>query len=233
MPYKKLNHDSSRLKVCCLCFRKATRKLTPKHEVFVKKLILDYDKTDPAFPTGICSSCRIILDTRASKDVVIALEHKAKIGFYLRSDKICKCRICHIAKAKGLEAKAMKKKAGRHCKSKKAAVKVCSYCFIKLSRGTRHPLNKCRSKKSKISNFEAIFLHENKFCEQITSRALKRKYADCKKAEFNLSTVGRPRKVSLNTKTTNDIPSLTSQELITIKSNLNLSDKNSYTSFAI
>ena len=157
MPYKKLDRDSSRLKVCCLCWRKAARKLTPKYEGNVKELILDYDKDDPAFPTGICSSCRIILDTHASKnDLLISLEHKARSRLNLRSAKICKCRICQIAKTNGLEEKAMKKRAGRLCKPKRLAIKVCSCLFPKLNRGTRHSSSMCRSKKSIISNFYAI-----------------------------------------------------------------------------
>ena len=181
MPYKKLDHDSSRLKVCCICWRKATRKLTATYEKKVKQLILDYDHSDPAFPAGICSSCRITLDTRATNNQLpISLEHKAKFRFDLRSSKFCKCRICQIAKTNGLLAKAMRRKAGRTCKAKRP-IKVCSHCFIKFNRGIRHSSNMCRSKKFKISNFETIFLQDNKFCEQVTSNVLKIKKSDCNK----------------------------------------------------
>ena len=64
MPREKANHDTNRLKVCLLCFKKTKemRKITENHKDIIEKYVIDrLNWNDFSLPQVLCGSCRIIL----------------------------------------------------------------------------------------------------------------------------------------------------------------------------
>ena len=56
-------------KVCVVCSRKATRNSLSENDIreivtFVDK---DYDESDPAYPTGLCNGCHLLLNKKKKR----------------------------------------------------------------------------------------------------------------------------------------------------------------------
>ena len=78
---------ATRAKVCVVCSRKATRNSLSENDIreivtFVDKY---YDKNDPAYPTGLCNGCHLLLNKkRNGHDVIIPINQTYKSSKSMR-----------------------------------------------------------------------------------------------------------------------------------------------------
>ena len=109
----KLTHAGCRSKACCLCWRRADRIMIPS-EILLVRLhgILDYDISNPAFPSGLCGSCRIALSSQTTSDqkfLKVSITHKISYKRVSpRTNIPCEYLICKIGKINGLQARNLK-----------------------------------------------------------------------------------------------------------------------------
>ena len=195
-----LTHDQCRAKVCCLCWRKSAKPMKPSQVVLVQvRAILDYDATDPTFPTGLCGSCRIALLTHNGKNLKISTIHRISRRNSSRSKSLCVCLICKVGKMNGLQALNLKGNRGRPSHSSKMArkvMKVCSNCKTIVYPGCKHSLSSCRSQRKIVNNIRNYFLNNEKLNQQIVSKILKGMSGELN-GNIVLKTFGRSLKVCL------------------------------------
>jgi len=108
-------HFEARKKVCIICYGKGSRQLSSNDVQNVRGFAIEnYSPEHPDYPCGICNTCRIVLsayrrgDTRRS--LPVATDYNPGTRVLTRSQDVCHCRICEIAKSYGGKAKVMKKK---------------------------------------------------------------------------------------------------------------------------
>ena len=112
----KMNHETARSRVRCICWRKTSRKLYSKQvpavaEVYMCKFKENYSITSSQFPCGICCGCSFRI--HSSKQLLLFNDISCTVRQNTRSLQVCRCRICQISRTNGLAAKIMKKKPGR------------------------------------------------------------------------------------------------------------------------
>ena len=118
------SHDQKRLKCCLVCWRWADNVLNDTLKAGIHSLFgIEFDYSDRRIPLGICSTCRRgIYDFNKTKANSKNLEllHKnvdfIKIPATTRSEQVCSCTICNVAKGPV--------KAGKFQKYKGAAKKL-------------------------------------------------------------------------------------------------------------
>ena len=96
-----LNHEENHRKVCCICWRKASRIIFEPEIARVKKFVVEnYDKTDTHFPQGLCNTCRTVLLAYDQEDFRLSLQisddFSPHMDIHTRSLTKCLCRICKI-----------------------------------------------------------------------------------------------------------------------------------------
>lgn len=159
-------HERCRIKVCVVCYEKASRVLSESQIETIQHYVIDgYSSTDPDFPCGVCTGCSIAL-FKKRKDpefllpiINVSYDPGRKLG--LRSIDVCSCRICVVAKQNGLSAlqsSRKKRKRGRPTSNTVPEhIKICSNCFTIISQGSDHTAAMCRSsKRTKVSNLLEI-----------------------------------------------------------------------------
>ena len=185
------DHEKYRRKVCVVCLRKATRNrpLSARDIDLIKRFACEeYDVADPDYPSGLCAGCSMTLYKKEKlEDTVVKVEpFIPDRGFQLRST-VCDCVICRVGKA-GLDAKKLKKKAGRPRMSTSttpspspfstapfgysfsisprpmslstpSTITICKVCCAEIYQGCRHTcLSSRSSRKRKIHNLSDLLL---------------------------------------------------------------------------
>lgn len=159
-----LDHERCRLKVCVLCYRKGSRKLSATDIAAINEFVIDgYDVNNPDFPASLCNGCYLLLSKRRNGhdiDLPCFDDYDPQRPRDLRSEVSCSCKICKIAKVDKREATKLKKKPGRPSSSDtdgpsstlRRNIKICSQCFTIIHRGCVHNSNSCASLKNKVKN---------------------------------------------------------------------------------
>ena len=78
-----MDHEKCREKVCVVCSKKASRKLS-KTLISAVKIHVDpqFNEKTPDYPTGICTSCQILLNKKNNgQDVELSINQKYKPFF--------------------------------------------------------------------------------------------------------------------------------------------------------
>ena len=136
-----MHHDEARKRVCFSCFRKvkANENLSESSDLIIKRVqefIPNLDLQDDCIPIGFCGTCRRKLQVAES----LSLTNLSK---FLATQKRtspraeCKCFVCEIASASGLQAKKHQKKhttpKGRSSKKEEEIVhRLCGKCYSPL-----------------------------------------------------------------------------------------------------
>lgn len=114
------DHDENRRKICALCGRKINRgsksleffRITADHELAIKKFLnKSFNLQDPRYPTGVCVTCRLILQEHKKNESThpfksmpnwedIILQKSTRSSSAL-CDSSCNCYICLTASHKG------------------------------------------------------------------------------------------------------------------------------------
>lgn len=163
MPTPKRTHEESRNVVCLACFSKCKngRKINDQQEKEIIKLLPNYSKTDPSFPSILCNNCRVNL-----------LKNKLKIVDYetlntrpSRKDKK-RCCICKVGRLNHFEKNIFTIKNSPKKKAKNAeTINICSKCFSKVGKGLAHHC----TKRNKVDN---ILVSTADVKEQVASKTL-------------------------------------------------------------
>ena len=157
MPTVKLSHDENRVKICAVCNgrsgSKATQKVTDFLEPSMKTFVFaEYDKSDPMFPTGLCTTCRISLMEHMNGSSLQNREAHRKLlipdpdTFDVQLRRVtrssvgqdCECNICSLARLNGLELRrflAECKKVQTNYSPGVQYEKLCKDCFAPIYRG--------------------------------------------------------------------------------------------------
>lgn len=175
-------HDENRNRVCVICYRKGSRKLSSTDINAIQDYVIDgYSPENSNFPKAMCNGCFFILNKKRNGiDVNLPMcdNYDPDRPIILRSSIQCSCRICCVARADLNEAKNMKKKPGRRPSQQanintESSFKVCGLCFAKLYRGCSHSNESCRSKRQKISNINDLLDSPTKVTKQrVASRII-------------------------------------------------------------
>ena len=106
MPHYARNHTQNRRRVCILCMKKATDKISDlvleRIHTHVSEL-RHYDPCDRQFPRAICGTCRIILakiekGNIDSSNLPEIINYKSIIHNCIDNSNKCKCLICQVAR---------------------------------------------------------------------------------------------------------------------------------------
>ena len=157
------SHEYCREKVCVVCYKKGSRKLSVGDVEVVREFIIEaYSVSDSDFPNAICTGCSLSLSKkRKNPSFVIPNQHDdydPGRRHVLRSSTTttCDCKICTVAKQSGISLHHSRKdrpKRGRPAaKQQPEAFKICSKCFTKLYRGCSHSSAQCSSRRNKIDS---------------------------------------------------------------------------------
>ena len=186
-----MDHEQCRKKVCVVCSKKASRTLS-KTQINAVQVHVDAQFNDETldYPTRICTNCHIALNKKNNgQDVKLTINQKYKPFHFLRSSSVnCKCPICDIAKASGVNFRFAnsKKKPGRPKTIQnpvKTALKVCSLCFHEIYRGSQHHCSSTSYRRNKVYNLEELMTPTTS--ERVASRVMNM----CKE-DMVLSTLG-------------------------------------------
>ena len=102
-----LGHEELRRHVCVMCMRKADQSLSGMVLERVKKIFVsNLDLNDSRLPSGICATCRNLLQKislgGSSKKVPDVFDFSSiHVRKVTKSNPVCDCLICSIAKCKG------------------------------------------------------------------------------------------------------------------------------------
>ena len=217
-----MDHEKCREKVCVVCSKKASRKLS-KTLISAVKIHVDpqFNEKTPDYPTGICTSCQILLNKKNNgQDVELSINQKYKPFRFLRSSSAvsCTCPICEIAKSCGLKFANSKKKPGRPKTIQPAptTLQVCSRCFHEIYRGSQHQCSNESYRRNKVYNLEHLITPTTS--ERIASRVMNK----CRD-DTALSTLGS-RKRSIATEPTKKVL-FSSDDMIAIRKDGNFSSR--------
>lgn len=225
-----MDHSEARKKVCIICYRKASRGLSANDVVSIQNLVIqNYTPENPDLPCGICGPCHAILvehrNGNMRRSLAVSDDYNAGARILTRSQPVCSCRICQVAKANGLEAKGLKKKRGRPssatCVPEKK-FKLCNNCFSKLYRGCNHSESQCKSKKQKLNNISQNVLSDSKTKQQVGANIVKEFRTEGTK-NVQLTTLGTPLLVAIESSHRNS--QLSVDDAISMQSNASLSDR--------
>lgn len=114
-----MDHFEAREKVCVICYRKASRLLSSTDIEAVQNVVIEnYNPDNPNYPCGICSPCHAILTEHRLGDIhrslPVVTDYNPGMRILTRGQSVCSCRICTVAKANGVAAKAMKENGAGH-----------------------------------------------------------------------------------------------------------------------
>ncbi len=151
------SHDENRIKVCVICWRKGSCRISRHQEGLIRRFVLEnFDPLLTFFPNGICTTCKTVLlafgrgDFRRTLPITDSFDANLPYGF--RSMKNCCCRICMIAR--NLRTSRNRALAGRS--SHRNRSKVCPRCLSSIYRGCRHSLTKCQGRKTLVHNIVSV-----------------------------------------------------------------------------
>lgn len=224
------SHESARHRVCVLCYRKGSRKLSPNDISFISdNIIQDYSPNNPDFPAAICNGCYLLLSKKRNGQEVRLPEvdsYDPRRQMTLRS-KACECRICEIAHAELQAAVKLKKKPGRPVVVKDTikaeSFKICSNCFSKIYRGCSHSKQVCSSRRSKVYHLENLIDSDSTTKERLASRTI------ASSENGLLSTLGRsPRYMPQSASSPKNRPTISFSDMSSISQDLNLSARQTY-----
>ena len=170
MPNKKSDHETCRQMVCAVCWcesgQKASRGVSVTMEAAIKShLVSSYSRTDPRFPSGLCSGCTAILfewikGLENPRPLPVAEKYDAVIPIMTRSSPQCTCSICKLARMNGLEWKRFSVSKKEHDKpppiSKNSGDRLCPTCFSRIYRGSKHSTEACKSSKVAVENLAGV-----------------------------------------------------------------------------
>ena len=229
-----MDHSDARKKVCVICYCKGSRVLSSADAQSVRDFAIEgYNVEDPDFPCGICNNCRRILSAYrngdTSRSLPVATSYNPETRVLTRSQDVCQCRICEVAKSYGGQANAqkklaMKRKKGRPASTEPAPKKLCTICFCELYPGCHHSKADCLSKKEKLNNIRLNVLSDELTREQVASQALRESQAAEGSTSVKLSTLGAPLTVHIGEKQPSSTPQLSANEAIAMQINAGLSD---------
>ena len=110
MPHHARNHNQNRRRVCIICMKKGSDKIT---DLVLGRIhnhvqgLENYDPMDPRFPNAICGSCRNILAdvSNGKKNSSVlpklkAFNYEMIIHTFMVDSIKCKCYICQVARQK-------------------------------------------------------------------------------------------------------------------------------------
>ena len=213
-----LQHEECRDRVCVCCYRKASRSLSTAEVVDIQNyLIEDYDINHPDFPKRILAKKR----NDSDYNLVKVEDYDPKRVRGLRSSSVCECRICMVAKMRGLEyCRKAKKTRGwpkmEETPENPTSYKVCSNCFAHIYRGINHSVTSCKfSRRDKVYNVENL-VKSPVTLQRIASRVVR------DSAVTPLSTLG-PRERTVSSTKPKEL-SFTSEDLCGIQLDLQLSN---------
>jgi len=226
-----MDHFKARKKVCVICYCKGSRVLSSNDAQCVRDFVIEgYSPDDPDYPCAICNNCRRILsdyrngDTRRSLPVATSYNPETRV--LTRSQEVCQCRICDVAKSNGGQAKAMKRKKGRPLSTYSPTKKLCTSCFSALYPGCKHSKAQCLSKKEKLNNIRSNVLSDDLTSQQVASHILHESKAGEITTSVQLSTLGTPLTVHFGPKESAlSSEQLSANEAIAMQINAGLSDR--------
>ena len=166
-PNPTTSHDQNRAKCCLFCWRWTRFNLTDNLKIDIQTLFsIQIDFSDRRVPLGICGSCKVgvsLFKKNKINSKKIDLLHRnfdfIRIPPATRSDYVCSCEICKVAKGPVYTAGNFKKNSGAAKKldtipelapqkptgtvPKQTAKIPCPECYTNLTRvGAPHPCNK-------------------------------------------------------------------------------------------
>ena len=135
------SHNECRSKVCCVCYTKSDKAISPEHELLVKENIDPrFDRKSDGYPDGLCDSCRFILIKKniSYKRTPLQEEYADASYNYIpdqNTKSSCTCKVCAVANSTGLAYFALKKKLCTKSKGKveKKSNRACPECFTLFS----------------------------------------------------------------------------------------------------
>ena len=174
------DHIRCRTKVCVICYRKGERSLSDRELKWIQSnLIQEYNKEDVDFPIAICGGCHYLLSKIMSGDEVdlpvVDNSHPGR-SYMLRSrtNSMCECKICTIAKSNVVHNSTMSKERKR-CRPKSGIdkaeiIKICTSCFSRIGKGYPHH---CTSRREKVSNMKNLLADTPTTSQKVASRIIK------------------------------------------------------------
>ena len=248
MPNVKLSHDENRVKICAVCNgrsgSKATQKVTDFLEPSMKTFVFaEYDKSDPMFPTGLCTTCRISLMEHMNGSSLQNREAPRKLlipdpdTFDVQLRRVtrssvgqdCECNICSLARLNGLELRrflAECKKVQTNYSPGVQYEKLCKDCFAPIYRGSNHSEDKCKSRRKTIKNLNEAVQTSNTSMDLVASTYLRTTLAEAESSTVDLrsGTGGRKVSVTLGRPCGDVLESISAQQAKVIQKDARLSD---------
>ena len=248
MPTVKLSHDENRVKICAVCYgrsgSKVTQKVTDYLEPSMKTfLFADYDKSDPRFPIGLCTTCRISLlehmkgsslqKRQAPRELLIPDPDTFEVQLrrVTRSSvgQDCGCNICSLARLNGLDFRrflAECKKVKTNFSPGVKYEKLCKECFAPIYRGSNHSEDMCKSKRKTLKNLSEAVETSNTSMDLVASTYLRTASAGGESSTVDLrsSTGGRMVSVTLGRPGGDVLKSISAQQAKVIQKDARLSD---------
>ena len=152
----KMKHSKARLKVCLLCFNKASKEIAKLsshvHEQISKHIFSDFNVNDPRLPSAICNSCQSKLNrvAKGERQNTFDLEQLSRniesLSRVSPRTETCSCLICKIAKASGAAARKIthehrSKVGGPAAEPDLVIHDLCGRCLSPKYRGCSHSCN--------------------------------------------------------------------------------------------
>ena len=246
-PDFKCTHEDNRKKVCACCGSKIvfgrktinSFKITTKIKELIREFLdTNFSDLDSRYPLSICTRCRISLRKKKNGTLKRKMPKmpefdKILVSKETRSFYECNCVICQTARTKCHPNKRFLSNNNRQHQ-----LKICELCLQVLGKGLEH---RCAgSRHHKISKNAMNILDRatvsNKQQEQIAVKIIKNKIDQKENTTFrssksyknisvNLSTGGKPAKVTLNPATSKRAIFFSPDHLDNLQTNEGFSDR--------
>ena len=235
MPYIKKDHEACRKLVCVLCWgaagKKASRGVSKAEEAAIKEFVVSsYSKSDPRFPSGLCTDCHFILGTwmrgaESPRPLPMPESYQAILLISTRSMGECSCKICYMARLNGQEWRSFVSSLQASQKPlNKNSDRLCANCFSRIFPGNHHTAEVCRSRVQVVENLSSV---NPEVLEKVVHSHLTNTVQESGEKTIKLTGVsgGKSSTVTMGPPIKQSEPCpLTTKEILDIQSEANLSD---------